>query len=299
MLAAGSWGLERAPLPALFRVVLCAGLDEAERRRRRRRRRERRLGLPLGASGLASLVRGLSPAVAAAGDLPRRGRRRLRRRFGLAGSACVGASGTGAFPPVSHLRGFQRFATTDGASTVALSVGGSTTPSSFVTGPPAFGSAGRSLLGAAGRAVLRLPLRRWPLRRLRYFARDSPGSTGLGSPSGGPESASFRPAAAAVSPLPVPTCALGPRPDLRLRCRRLLRRLGREGRGVPGLGVPASSPLPSAEATAPAEGCDPSSPAVGPEGGSTSLTYRNASRCRPKSTNADCIPGSTRVTRPL
>ncbi len=28
-------------------------------------------------------------------------------------------------------------------------------------------------------------------------------------------------------------------------------------------------------------------------------TYRNASRSRPISTNADCIPGSTRITRPL
>ena len=203
MLAAGSWGLDRAPLPVLFQADLCAGLDEADRRRRRRR--ERRLGLPLGASALASLARGLSPAFAAVGDLPRRGRRRLRRRFGLAGSACVGGSGTAAFPPLSHLKGVQRFATTDGASTVALSVGGSTTPSSVVVGPPASGSAGRSLLGAAGRAVLRPALRRRPLRRLRYFARDSPGSTGLGSPSGGPESASFRPAAAAVSPLPAPT----------------------------------------------------------------------------------------------
>ena len=30
-----------------------------------------------------------------------------------------------------------------------------------------------------------------------------------------------------------------------------------------------------------------------------SETYRKASRSRPMSTNADCIPGSTRITRPL
>ena len=43
----------------------------------------------------------------------------------------------------------------------------------------------------------------------------------------------------------------------------------------------------------------PSISTSGVAAGATSVTYRNASRSKPMSTKADCMPGSTRVTRPL